>query len=102
MIRAASDAGRASVAVAGARGSGATYRAPHARQTTGCPASASQNEAEAARKAGRCKDEIVPVTVKGRKGDTVVDSDEYIRDGATYEAVAGLRPSFVVRGRRRE
>ena len=55
---------------------------------------ASQNKAEAARKAGRFKDEIVPVTVKGRKADTVVDTDEYIRDGATYEAVAALRPAF--------
>jgi acetyl-CoA C-acetyltransferase len=55
---------------------------------------ASQNKAEAAKKAGRFKDEIVAVTVKGRKGDTLVDTDEYIRDGATYEAVAGLRPAF--------
>jgi acetyl-CoA C-acetyltransferase len=55
---------------------------------------ASQNKAEAARKAGRFKDEIVPVTVKGRKGDTIVDTDEYIRDGATIEAMAGLRPAF--------
>jgi acetyl-CoA C-acetyltransferase len=55
---------------------------------------ASQNKAEAARKAGRFKDEIAPVTVKSRKGETVVDTDEYIRDGATYEAVAGLRPAF--------
>jgi len=55
---------------------------------------ASQNKAEAARKAGRFKDEIVPVTVKTRKGDTVVDTDEYIRDGATLEAVAGLKPAF--------
>ena len=55
---------------------------------------ASQNKAEAAKKAGRFKDEIVPVTIKGKKGDTVVDTDEYIRDGATYEAVAGLRPAF--------
>src|SRR5690349_8981714 len=55
---------------------------------------ASQNKAEAARKAGRFKDEIVAVTVKGRKGDTVVDTDEYIRDGATYEAMTGLRPAF--------
>jgi acetyl-CoA C-acetyltransferase len=52
---------------------------------------ASQNKAEAAQKAGRFKDEIVPVTVKGRKGDTVVDQDEYIRAGATIESVAGLR-----------
>ncbi len=57
-------------------------------------AAASQNKAEAARKAGRFRDEIVPVTVKGRKGDTVVDTDEYIRDGATVEAMAGLRPAF--------
>src|ERR1700722_3432073 len=55
---------------------------------------ASQNKAEAAKKAGRFKDEIAPVTVKTRKGDTIVDTDEYIRDGATYEAVAGLRPAF--------
>ena len=55
---------------------------------------ASQNKAEAARKAGRFKDEIAAVTVKGRKGDTVVDTDEYIRDGATLEAMAGLRPAF--------
>src|ERR1051325_7517737 len=55
---------------------------------------ASQNKAEAAKKAGRFKAEIAPVTVKGRKGDTVVDTDEYIRDGANYEAVAGLRPAF--------
>ena len=55
---------------------------------------ASQNKAEAAKKAGRFKDEIVPVTVKTRKGDVVVDGDEYIRDGATYETLAGLRPAF--------
>ena len=55
---------------------------------------ASQNKAEAARKAGRFKDEIAAVTVKGRKGDTVVENDEYIRDGATIEAMAGLRPAF--------
>jgi len=59
---------------------------------------ASQNKAEAAKKAGRFKDEIAVVTVKGRKGDTVVESDEYIRDGATYEAVAGLRPAFAKDG----
>jgi acetyl-CoA C-acetyltransferase len=59
---------------------------------------ASQNKAEAARKAGKFKDEIVAVTVKGRKGDTVVDSDEYIRDGATYEALAGLKPAFAKDG----
>jgi acetyl-CoA C-acetyltransferase len=55
---------------------------------------ASQNKAEAAKKAGRFKDEIAPVTVKGRKGDTVVDTDEYIRDGASYETVSALRPAF--------
>jgi acetyl-CoA C-acetyltransferase len=55
---------------------------------------ASQNKAEAAKKAGRFKDEIASVTVKGRKGDTIVDTDEYIRDGATLEAMGGLRPAF--------
>ena len=55
---------------------------------------ASQNKAEAARAAGRFKDEIVPVTIKGRKGDTVVDSDEYIRTGATLAAMQALRPAF--------
>ena len=59
---------------------------------------ASQNKAEAAKKAGRFKDEIVAVTVKGRKGDTVVDTDEYIRDGATLEAIATLRPAFAKDG----
>src|SRR6185503_3848977 len=61
-------------------------------------AAASQNKAEAAKKAGRFKDEIAPVTVKTRKGETVVDTDEYIRDGATYEAMAGLRPAFSKEG----
>ena len=46
----------------------------------------SQNKAEAAQKAGRFKDEIVPVTVKSRKGDIVVENDEYVRHGATYDA----------------
>jgi acetyl-CoA C-acetyltransferase len=55
---------------------------------------ASQNKAEAAQKAGKFKDEIAPVTVKGRKGDTVIDGDEYIRHGATLAAMAGLRPAF--------
>jgi acetyl-CoA C-acetyltransferase len=55
---------------------------------------ASQNKAEAARASGRFKDEIAPVTIKGRKGDTVVADDEYIRAGATLESVAGLRPAF--------
>jgi len=57
-------------------------------------ATASQNRAEAAQKAGKFTDEIVPVTIKGRKGDTVVENDEYIRHGATYESMAGLRPAF--------
>ena len=54
----------------------------------------SQNLAEAARAAGKFKDEIAPVTIKGRKGDIVVDQDEYIRAGATVEGVSGLRPAF--------
>ncbi|MEQ1715721.1 MAG: acetyl-CoA C-acetyltransferase [Hyphomicrobium sp.] len=55
---------------------------------------ASQNKAEAARKAGKFKDEIAPVTIKGKKGDTVVDTDEYIKDGSTFEGVSKLRPAF--------
>ncbi|MHA7885322.1 acetyl-CoA C-acetyltransferase [Nitratireductor rhodophyticola] len=55
---------------------------------------ASQNKAEAAQKAGRFKDEIVPVTVKSRKGETVVSDDEYIRHGATLEGMQKLRPAF--------
>ena len=55
---------------------------------------ASQNKAEAAQKAGRFKDEIVPVTIKTRKGDIVVDADEYIRHGATLEAMQKLKPAF--------
>jgi len=55
---------------------------------------ASQNKAEAAQKAGRFKDEIVPVTIKGRKGDVTVDADEYPRHGTTLDAVAKLRPAF--------
>jgi acetyl-CoA C-acetyltransferase len=55
---------------------------------------ASQNKAEAAQKAGRFKDEIVPVTIKSRKGDVVVDQDEYIRAGATMDSVAKLKPAF--------
>jgi len=54
----------------------------------------SQNKAEAARKAGRFKEEIAPVTIKGRKGDTVVDTDEFIRDGVTIEGIQGLKPAF--------
>jgi len=56
---------------------------------------ASQNKAEAAQKAGRFVDEIISFTVKTRKGETVVDSDEYIRHGATMEAMQKLRPAFV-------
>ncbi|MDQ6433975.1 acetyl-CoA C-acetyltransferase [Mesorhizobium sp. LHD-90] len=55
---------------------------------------ASQNKAEAAQKAGKFKDEIVAVTVPGRKGDTIVDADEYIRHGATLDAMQKLRPAF--------
>jgi acetyl-CoA C-acetyltransferase len=55
---------------------------------------ASQNKAEAAQKAGKFDAEICPVTIKGRKGDTIVDKDEYIRHGATLESVSGLRPAF--------
>ncbi len=55
---------------------------------------ASQNKAEAAQKAGKFADEIAAFTVKTRKGDIVVDSDEYIRHGATMEAMAKLRPAF--------
>ena len=57
-------------------------------------ATASQNKADAARAAGKFAGEIAPVTVKGRKGDTIVDADEYIRAGATLETMAGLRPAF--------
>jgi acetyl-CoA C-acetyltransferase len=55
---------------------------------------ASQNKAEAAQKAGRFKDEIVPFTISTRKGDVVVTEDEYIRAGATYDAMAKLKPAF--------
>ncbi len=55
---------------------------------------ASQNKAEAAQKAGRFKDEIVPVTLKSRKGEVIVDADEYIRHGATIEAMQKLKPAF--------
>src|SRR5215207_7690125 len=54
----------------------------------------SQNKAEAAQKAGRFKDEIVPVTVKTRKGDVVVDTDEYPKHGTTIEGMTKLRPAF--------
>jgi acetyl-CoA C-acetyltransferase len=54
----------------------------------------SQNKAEAAQKAGKFKDEIVPVTVKSRKGDIIVSEDEYPRHGATLDAMAKLKPAF--------
>ena len=59
---------------------------------------ASQNKAEAAQKAGRFADEIVPYLIKGRKGDVTVDQDEYIRHGATLESMSKLRPAFVKDG----
>ena len=59
---------------------------------------ASQNKAEAAQKAGKFKDEIVPFTVKTRKGDIVVDQDEYIRHGATLDSMQKLRPAFTKDG----
>ena len=59
---------------------------------------ASQNKAEAAHEAGKFKDEIASVTVKERKGERVVDADEYIRQGVTYESVSGLRPAFAKDG----
>jgi acetyl-CoA C-acetyltransferase len=55
---------------------------------------ASQNKAEAARAGGRFRDEIAPVTLKTRKGETIVEDDEYIRAGATLDGVSGLRPAF--------
>jgi len=57
-------------------------------------AAASQNKAEAAIKAGRFKDEIVPYVIKTRKGETVVDTDEHPKDGVTKEGLAKLRPAF--------
>ena len=59
---------------------------------------ASQNKAEAAQKAGRFDDEVVPFTVKTRKGEIVVDKDEYIRHGATIESMQKLRPAFTKDG----
>src|SRR5712671_1928459 len=57
-------------------------------------AAGSQSKAEAAQKAGRFKDEIVPVTVKSRRGDAVVDTDEHPKHGTTFEVLAKLRPAF--------
>jgi len=59
---------------------------------------ASQHKAEAAQKAGRFADEIIPFVVKTRKGEVTVDQDEYIRQGATLEAMAKLRPAFTKDG----
>jgi acetyl-CoA C-acetyltransferase len=57
-------------------------------------AAASQQKAEAAQKAGRFRDEIVPITIASRKGDIVFESDEYVRHGTTVESLAGLKPAF--------
>jgi acetyl-CoA C-acetyltransferase len=59
---------------------------------------ASQNKAEAAQKAGKFKDEIVPYTISSKKGDVVVDSDEFIKHGVTLEGVSKLRPAFTKDG----
>src|SRR5258708_20174178 len=59
---------------------------------------ASQNKAEAAQKSGKFAAEIASVTIKGRKGDTIVDQDEFIRHGVTYESISGLRPAFAKDG----
>ena len=59
---------------------------------------ASQNKAEAAQKAGKFDEEIAPVTIKGRKGDTVVDKDEFIRHGVTIDSISGLKPAFTKDG----
>ena len=55
---------------------------------------ASQNKAEAAQKAGKFKDEILPLEIAGKKGSTIFDSDEYIKAGSTLEALSSLRPAF--------
>ena len=59
---------------------------------------ASQHKAEAAQKAGKFVDEIIPVTIKGKRGDTVIDADEYPRHGASIEALSSLRPAFAKDG----
>ena len=64
------------------------------RQQQDAFAVASQNKAEAAQKTGKFKDEITPVTIKTRKGDVTVDSDEYPKHGTTLEAIGKLRPAF--------
>ncbi|WP_404713619.1 acetyl-CoA C-acetyltransferase [Sphingomonas sp. MMS24-J13] len=64
------------------------------RETQDEFATASQNKAEAARREGRFDGQIAPVTIKGRKGDTIVDKDEFIREGVMVASLAGLRPAF--------
>jgi acetyl-CoA C-acetyltransferase len=64
------------------------------RETQDAFALASQNKAEAAQKAGKFKDEITSVTISTRKGDVVVENDEYIRHGATLDSMTKLRPAF--------
>ncbi|MBO6866008.1 MAG: acetyl-CoA C-acetyltransferase [Pseudomonadota bacterium] len=59
---------------------------------------ASQNKAEAAQNAGKFDDEVIPFTIKTRKGEIVVDKDEYIRHGATIESMQKLRPAFTKDG----
>ncbi len=59
---------------------------------------ASQNKAEAAQKAGRFASQIAPVVIKSRKGETIIDEDEYVRHGVTYESISGLRPAFAKDG----
>ncbi len=59
---------------------------------------ASQHKAEAAQKAGKFNDEIIPVTIKGKRGDLVIDADEYPRHGASIEALSSLRPAFAKDG----
>ncbi|MEM9210364.1 MAG: acetyl-CoA C-acetyltransferase [Pseudomonadota bacterium] len=64
------------------------------RATQDAFAVASQNKAEAAQKAGRFADEIVPVTVQSRKSESVIDQDEHVRHGVTIDAVSGMKPAF--------
>ena len=68
------------------------------RETQDAFAVASQNKAEAAQTAGKFKDEIIPVTIAGRKGDVIVSDDEYIKKGVTLESVAKLKPAFAKDG----
>lgn len=68
------------------------------RETQDAFAASSQQKAEAAQAAGKFADEIVPVTVKSRRGDTVVDADEYIKPGTTAETLGKLRPAFSKEG----